>query len=105
MKELTRSIHLFVSLLLSLGDSFVTAVLGTLRRIIASIRTFDRNEINPPALERLDHRLGLIGGRVSPGVAHALGQLAADQPQQAAIAQLKQQFGIGLSVYAYRGVR
>ena len=47
MKKFTRSIHFFVSLLLSLDDSFVAAVVGTLRRIIASIRSFDRNEINP----------------------------------------------------------
>jgi hypothetical protein len=50
----------------------------------------------------LDQRLGLIGERVSPGIAHKLGPLAADQPQQSAIAQLRQQFGVRLSVGAYR---
>lgn len=50
----------------------------------------------------LDQRLGLIGDRVSPGVAHKLGRLAADLPQQSAIAQLQEQFGVRLSVDAYR---
>lgn len=52
----------------------------------------------------LDKRLGLTGNRVSPGVAHKLGRLAADLPQQAAIAELHEQFGVRLSVDAYRGV-
>ena len=38
----------------------------------------------------LDQRLGLIGDRISPGVAHKLGRLAADLPQQSAIAQLRE---------------
>lgn len=52
----------------------------------------------------LDKRLGLTGNRVSPGVAHKLGQLAADLPQQAAISELREHFGIDLSVDAYRRV-
>ncbi len=52
----------------------------------------------------LDKRLGLTGNRVSPGVAHKLGRLAADLPQQAAISELREHFGIDLSVDAYRRV-
>jgi len=52
----------------------------------------------------LDLRLGLIGGRVSPGVAHKLGRLAADLPQQPALQQLEEQFGVQLSVEAYRRI-
>lgn len=52
----------------------------------------------------LDRRLGLTGNRVSPGVAHKLGRLAADMPQQPALQQLREQFGISLSVEAYRKI-
>ena len=52
----------------------------------------------------LDKRLGLTGNRVSPGFAHKLGRLAADLPQQSAISELKEHFGVRLSVEAYRGV-
>ncbi|MCA9191721.1 MAG: hypothetical protein KDB03_08165 [Planctomycetales bacterium] len=49
----------------------------------------------------LDKRLGLTGNRVSPGVAHKLGRLAADMPQQVVIKELQEQFGINLSVDSY----
>lgn len=52
----------------------------------------------------LDQRLGLVGDRVSPGVAHKLGRLAADLPQQPALEQLREQFNVSLSVDAYRRV-
>lgn len=51
----------------------------------------------------VDLRLGLIGDRVSPALAHKLGRLAADLPQQMAIEQLAEQFNVRLSVEAYRG--
>lgn len=52
----------------------------------------------------LDHRLGLIGLRVSPGVAHKQGRLAADFPQQSTISLLREKFDVSLSVEAYRRV-
>lgn len=52
----------------------------------------------------LDRRLGLTGDRISPGVAHQLGRLAADMPQQPALQQLREQFGIRMSVESYRRV-
>ena len=57
-----------------------------------------------PSVAPLDLRLGLIGQRVSPGVAHKMGRLAADLPQQPALQQLREQFGITLSVEAYRRI-
>jgi len=44
----------------------------------------------------------MTGNRVSPEVAHKLGRLATDMPQQPALQQLREQFGISLSVEAYR---
>ena len=52
----------------------------------------------------LDQRLSLIGGRASPGVAHKLGRLAADLPQQPAMEQLREEFNVSLSVDTYRRV-
>jgi len=52
----------------------------------------------------LDKRLGLTGNRVSPGVAHKLGRLAANLPQQIVLNELREQFGVPLSVAAYRGI-
>ena len=52
----------------------------------------------------LDLRLGLTGNRVSPGVAHKLGRLAAEMPQQPALQQLREQFSISMSVDAYRRI-
>ena len=57
-----------------------------------------------PGIAPLDKRLGLTGNRVSPGVAHKLGRLAADLPQQATIRELQEHFGVDLSVDAYRRV-
>lgn len=57
-----------------------------------------------PGIAPLDKRLGLTGNRVSPGVAHKLGRLAADLPQQAVISELREHFGVDLSVDAYRRV-
>ena len=51
-----------------------------------------------PSVTPLNCRLGLIGERVSPGVAHKLGRLAADLPPT--LQQLREQFGITLSVEA-----
>lgn len=52
----------------------------------------------------MDLRLGLVGNRVSPALAHKLGRLAADLPQQPAIQQLAEQFGVHFSVDTYRSV-
>ena len=52
----------------------------------------------------MDLRLGLIDDRVSPALAHKLGRLAADLPQQPAIEQLAEQFDVRLSVDTYRKV-
>lgn len=52
----------------------------------------------------MDLRLGLIGDRVSPALAHKLGRLAADLPQQPAIEQLAEQFNVHFSVDTYRRV-
>ncbi|MEQ1830548.1 MAG: hypothetical protein ABL921_31620 [Pirellula sp.] len=42
----------------------------------------------------MDLRLGLVDNRVSPALAHKLGRLAADLPQQPAIQQLAEQFDV-----------
>ena len=65
-----------------------------------------RNEYSffVPGIAPLDKRLGLTGDRVSPGVAHKLGRLAADLPQQVAINELHEHCGVRLSVDAYRKV-
>ncbi len=52
----------------------------------------------------MDLRLGLVGDRVSPALAHKLGRLAADLAQQPAIQQLAEQFNIHFSVDTYRSV-
>ena len=52
----------------------------------------------------MDLRLGLVGDRVSPALAHKLGRLAADLPQQPAIQQLAEQFNVCFSVDTYRSV-
>ncbi len=52
----------------------------------------------------MDLRLGLIDDRVSPALAHKLGRLAADLPQQPAIEQLAEQFNVFFSVDSYRRV-
>lgn len=52
----------------------------------------------------LDLRLGLVAERVSPGLAHKLGRLAADLPQQPVLQQLREQFNVRLSVTAYRRI-
>jgi len=52
----------------------------------------------------MDLRLGLVDNRVSPALAHKLGRLAADLPQQPAIQQLAEQFDVHFSVDTYRSV-
>jgi hypothetical protein len=52
----------------------------------------------------MDLRLGLVDNRVSPALAHKLGRLAADLPQQPAIQQLAEQFNVHFSVDTYRSV-
>ena len=52
----------------------------------------------------MDLRLGLVGDRVSPALAHKLGRLAADLAQQPAIQQLAEQFNVHFSVDTYRNV-
>jgi hypothetical protein len=52
----------------------------------------------------LDLRLGLVAERVSPGLAHKIGRLAADLPQQPSLQQLWEQFNVRLSVTAYRRI-
>lgn len=54
------------------------------------------------AIAAVDLRLGLIADRISPALAHKLGRLAADLPQQPAIEQLAEQFTAHLSVDSYR---
>lgn len=65
---------------------------------------FDHDLPFGQGLAPLDCRLGIIGQRVSPGIAHKLGRLAADLPQQRVIDQLREEFNVSLSVQAYRRV-
>jgi hypothetical protein len=181
MNKLSAETRLLTSLLNALDNSFLAALLGVVRRMIASVKSFRRNEITPRSLERLerrlerlarelarrileytlnrvesakrpptvtwedrnfypnrrsfrsietrvgtvryqrwictaelsffvrgiaplDLRLGLVAERVSPGLAHRLGRLAADLPQQSALEQLREQFNVKLSVDAYRRI-
>lgn len=181
MKEVTTQIRLLTSLIGSLEKSFCGSLLAIVWRILASVRSFWRNEVTPQSfecLERrleqlcrelarlilehtvnrvescqrpqpvtwehrtfrpnrrtwrsietrlgtiryrrwiftaelsffvrgiapLDLRLGLVAERVSPGLAHKLGRLAAELPQQPALQQVREQFNVRLSVTAYRRI-
>ncbi|WP_150122566.1 transposase [Rhodopirellula islandica] len=50
----------------------------------------------------VDVRRGFTSGRLSPALADAVGRLAAEMPQQAAIEQIAERFDVKMSVDAYR---
>ena len=181
MQKLIRAASLFKSLLSTLDPGFLLSLLAVHRRMLASVKAFESDEVIPASFERLerrlercgrelarlileytvnrveaperppvvqweqrkfipnrrsfrsaetrlgriryqrwvctaelsffvrgiaplDLRLGLVAERVSPGLAHKLGRLAADLPQQPALQQLHEQFNVTLSVDAYRRI-
>ena len=97
----------FVVLLRSADRSLLISLMLVCWRILASLRAFSRRDLTPRSFQELEirlERLGLIDDRVSPALAHKLGRLAADLPQQPAIEQLAEQFDVRLSVDTYRKV-
>jgi hypothetical protein len=50
----------------------------------------------------VDLRLGVVGNRISPALAEAIGWLAAEMPKKAAIEQIAERFDVQISVDAYR---
>ncbi len=65
---------------------------------------YQSNQSGEPDLAPLDVRLGLVAGRVTPGVAEVTGRLAADMPQSAVLAVLEERFSIRPGVGTLRRV-
>jgi len=65
---------------------------------------FQNTQPKSPGIAPLDVRLGIIAGRMTPALAEVTGRLAADLPQQPALAMLEERFAIKPSVEAYRRV-
>jgi hypothetical protein len=65
---------------------------------------YQNGEAKAPGLAPLDVRLGLFGNRMTPALAEVTGRLAADMPQSAARAMLRERFGATPGVAAYRRI-
>jgi hypothetical protein len=65
---------------------------------------YQNTQKGSPGLAPLDVRLGIVANRVTPALAEVTGRLAADLPQQAALAMLRERFAVSPSVEAYRRV-
>ncbi len=65
---------------------------------------FQNTQPNSPGIAPLDVRLGIVAARMTPALAEVTGRLAADLPQQAALAMLRERFSVKPSVEAYRRV-
>ena len=65
---------------------------------------FQNTQPQSPGIAPLDLRLGIVARRMTPALAEVTGRLAADLPQQAALAMLHERFAIKPSVEAYRRV-
>lgn len=65
---------------------------------------FQNTQRESPGIAPLDVRLGVVAQRMTPALAEVIGRLAADMPQQAALAILHERFAIKPSVEAYRRV-
>ena len=65
---------------------------------------YQNKEPQTPGLAPLDVRLGIVAQRMTPALAEVTGRLAADLPQQAALAMLSERFTVKPSVEAYRRV-
>lgn len=72
---------------------------------ITFLRWFYQNtQPGSAGIAPLDVRLGIIANRMTPALAEVTGRLAADLPQQAALAMLDERFGVKPAVKAYRRV-
>lgn len=65
---------------------------------------FQNTQPKSPGIAPLDMRLGIVAGRMTPALAEVTGRLAADLPQQPALAMLQERFSVKPSVEAYRRV-
>ena len=65
---------------------------------------FQNTQPESPGIAPLDLRLGIVARRMTPALAEVTCRLAADLPQQAALAMLHERFAIKPSVEAYRRV-
>jgi len=65
---------------------------------------FQNRAVGEPGIAPLDLRLGLFAGRMTPAVAEVTGRLAADMPQQAVLAVLRERFNITPGVGTLRRV-
>jgi hypothetical protein len=65
---------------------------------------FQNTQPKSSGIAPLDVRLGIVAGRMTPALAEVTGRLAADLPQQPALAMLEERFSVKPSVEAYRRV-